>query len=153
VTARWVPWVIGGAAAALAFWCGARMSRPAGAAAAPPATVERVVVERPAPTASTGGLTRDDLREIVRDELAQRAAAPAAADPDPPARAAEVHAAVVAANAAVSDGIARGVWGETERAALRPQLAHLGSAEVHDVLIPLFQAINAQRLRLDGPPL
>lgn len=153
IAGRWVPWAIGGAAVALAFWCGTRMTRPAAAIAPHPATAERVVVERLPPAPSSPGLSRDDIRDIVRDELSQHSPPPVAAEADPPGHAAEVRDAVVAANAAISDGIARGVWGETERRALRIQLAHLGRAEVHDVLIPLFQAINAQRLHLDGPPL
>ena len=56
-------------------------------------------------------------------------------------------------NVACPDGVARKVWGDRERAALRVYLAQLGPTETHEVLTPLFQAINAQQLQLDGPPI
>ncbi len=154
---RWVAPAVGVAAVALAFWGGTRVSHSSGSVATAPAVapavaIERVVVERSPGGAAVGGLTRHDIREIIRDELAERGAA-AAANAEPRPSAAEVAAAVTAAHAAIHDGIERGVWGERERTALRPQLAHLSRAELHEVLSPLFQAINAQRLRLDGPPL
>lgn len=61
--------------------------------------------------------------------------------------------AVAAAHQAVVDGVAHGVWDDRERAALRPQLIQLGPAETREVLTPLFQAINTQQVRLDGPPI
>ena len=42
---------------------------------------------------------------------------------------------------------------DRERAELRTQLVHLGTAEIHEVLSPLFQAINAQQVHLEGPPI
>jgi hypothetical protein len=156
VRARWM--ALGLAALAATFWLGARLGAPAGG--------ERVIVERPvaaAPTvirsvASAPGLTRDDIRAVVREELAQHAAEPtpaseAAPRATSPERVGQVRAAVEAAQGVVIEGVERGVWGDRERTALRTQLIQLGAAETREVLTPLFQAINTQRLQLDGPPI
>jgi len=160
VRARWM--ALGLAALAATFWLGARLGAPAGG--------ERVIVERPvaaAPAvmrsvASAPGLTRDDLRAVVREELAQHAAEPtpapeaapgAAPGATSPERVGQVRAAVEAAHGVVIEGVERGMWGDRERAALRTQLVQLGPAETREVLTPLFQAINTQRLQLDGPPI
>ena len=156
--ARWG--MLGLAALAATFWLGTRLGGSTGAPAA--ARVDRAVAERPVVPAiamqPAAGLTREDIRAVVREELAQHAAPAAeardaAAPAVSPERAAQVHAAVVAAHEAVTDGVARGRWGDRERAALRVQLVQLGPAETHEVLAPLFQAINAQQLQLDGPPI
>ena len=143
-----------GGAVALAFGAGLYLARPAAPARAPapaPAIAERVVVERPGLPAPRGP-SLDEIRAAVREEMAQRTGdEPPAA---PPVRSEEAtRAAVAKANAAVAEGIRRGVWSERERGELRAQLAQLGTAEVHEVLSPLFQAINAQQLHLDGPPI
>jgi hypothetical protein len=150
--ARWV--ALGLAALAATFWLGTRMG------ASGDRVTERVIVERPvaAPpvmqaVAGAPGLTRDDIRAVVREELAQRAGEAAPVAEVSPERAEQVKTAVAAAHQAVVDGVAHGVWGERERAALRPQLTQLGPAETREVLTPLFQAINAQRVQLDGPPI
>lgn len=158
--ARWV--MLGLAALAATFWLGTRLGGPASERSGA-GRVERVVVERPAGPPivmqpAAGGLTREDIRAVVREELAQHEAQEAAADakaPDAvsPERAAKLQAAVVAAHGVVTDGVARRVWGDRERAALRVQLVQLGPAETREVLTPLFQAINAQQLQLDGPPM
>lgn len=112
-----------------------------------------VVIERHA------GLDRDELRAIVREELGQHQAPSAARteEDSEEAQAAEKKArreeAMVKANRVVERGIADGVWSIEEREALRAQLPSLGEREIHAVLSPLFQAINAQRLTLDGPPI
>ncbi|HWU88132.1 MAG TPA: hypothetical protein VN253_12685, partial [Kofleriaceae bacterium] len=132
---------------------GLYLARPAEPARAPaPAIRERVVVERPGQLAAPRGPSLDEIRAAVREEMAQRTVEePAAA---PPARSEEaIRTAVAKANAAVAEGIRRGVWSERERGELRAQLVQLGTAELHEVLSPLFQAINAQQLRLEGPPI
>jgi hypothetical protein len=143
-----------GGAVALAFGAGLYLARPAAPAPAPapaPAIAERVVVERPGQPSAPRGPSLDEIRAAVREEMAQRAGdEPPAA---PPARSEEVREAVAKANAAVAEGIQRGVWSEHARAELRAQLAQLGTAEIHEVLSPLFQAINSQQLHLDGPPI
>ncbi len=112
-----------------------------------------VVIERHA------GLDRDELRAIVREELSQHQAPSAARtedEPDPTENAerqARREEAMVKASRVVERGIADGVWSIEEREALRAQLPSLGEREIHAVLSPLFQAINAQRLTLDGPPI
>jgi hypothetical protein len=155
--ARWG--MLGLAALAATFWLGTRLGGSTGAPAA--GRMDRVVAERPLAPAiaiqSAAGLTREDIRAVVREELAQHAApspeARDAAEAVSPERATQVHAAVVAAHEVVTDGVARGTWGDRERTALRVQLVQLGPAETHEVLTPLFQAINAQQLQLDGPPI
>jgi hypothetical protein len=155
--------MLGLAALAATFWLGTRLGGSTGAPAAArmDRVVDRVVAERPVGPAITmqpaAGLTREDIRAVVREELAQHAGPAAeardAAEAVSPERAAQVHAAVVAAHEVVTDGVARRTWGDRERAALRVQLVQLGPAETHEVLTPLFQAINAQQLPLDGPPI
>lgn len=141
-----------GGALALAFGAGLYLARPAAPAPAPaPALAERVIVERPGPSAAPRGPSIDEIRAAVREEMGQRSAdAPPAAPPD---RAEQVRAAVARATAAVAEGVRRGVWSDRERGELRAQLVQLGTAEIHEVLSPLFQAINAQQIRLDGPPI
>ena len=159
VRARWV--MLGLAALAATFWLGTRLGGERGASGG--GHVERVLVERPAGPPivmqpASGGLTRDDIRAVVREELAQHEAsdakaAEAKAAEASPEHAAKLQAAVTAAHEVVTDGVARRVWGDRERAALRVQLVQLGPAETREVLAPLFQAINAQQLQLDGPPI
>jgi len=156
--ARWV--ALGLAALAATFWLGMRVGTPGGDERGG----ARVIVER-APAApavvhavaGVSGLTRDDIRTVVREELARHAqeAVETAQTPEviSTERMEQVKAAVASAHGVISDGVARGVWGERERSALRPQLVQLGQAETREVLMPLFQAINAQRIQLDGPPI
>jgi hypothetical protein len=156
--ARWV--ALGLAALAGTFWLGMRAGAPAGGEQGR----ARVIIERAtaAPAvvhavAGASGLTREDIRAVVREELAQHAQEAAETAPAAEVISAErleqAKAAVASAHGVISDGVARGVWGERERAALRPQLIQLGPAETREVLSPLFHAINAQRIQLDGPPI
>lgn len=157
---RWAWLAVTALVVTLSYWAGRRHA-PAGAAAPAPAApaARPIVVERAA--MAGGGFDRDELRAVVREELARSAAeraeagaeAPAAVEPPDPARAARVAAAVTSANAAIEEGIADGLWDANDREALREQLPYLGERETHAVLSPLFQAINAQRVKLDGPPI
>lgn len=145
--------------AAVAFALGQRSSstsaRPETAPSVAAAPQRPVLIER------TTGLDRDELRAIVREELSQHQAAAPRADAevseDAQAESAERQArraeALAKASRVVERGIADGVWSIDEREALRTQLPALGEREIHAVLSPLFQAINAQRLTLDGPPI
>jgi hypothetical protein len=151
-----IAWTAGAcvATAALAYWLGARgASAPASPTVAqPPAATARVA----APpvrheVAPAGGLTVDDVRAVVREELAARDddAAPAAAE----ATEAERETAVTTAHTAIADGISDGVWDERDRVTLGIQVARLGPDDAAKAIAPLFAAINAQRVELRGPPL
>lgn len=151
---------LGLAALAATFWLGMRVGTPGDGER----EGARVIIERAPATppvihavAGMSGLTREDIRTVVREELAQHAQEAAenvpAAELISTERTERVKTAVASAHGVISDGVSRGVWGERERAALRPQLIQLGQAETREVLMPLFQAINAQRIQLDGPPI
>jgi hypothetical protein len=157
VTPRW--WLGVAGALAVAFWGGTQVAgttvQRAGDTGAATSVTRTPVAAHAAPAAPPPrGLTRDDLRDdvraILRDELARKASSSDGSIAPLPV---PDTAAVSAAHAAVSGGIARGRWSAADRTALRAQLIQLGPAETHDVLAPLFQAINAQQLELDGPPI
>ncbi len=152
-----IVWTAGAcvATAALAYWLGARgASAPASPAVAPASAATARVASPPARldvAPSGSGLTVDDVRAVVREELAARddAAAPAA----PEATEAEREAAVTTAHTAIADGISDGVWDERDRVTLGTQVARLGPDDAARAIAPLFAAINAQQLELRGPPL
>jgi len=136
----------------VAFWVGTHW-----AASSPVVAPARVVVPPPISVTASGGLTAAQVRDIIREELA-RVPAPAADDePRDPvadeARSSEVAQRLAEAKVVVEDGIRDGIWSNQDRAKLRQYLAHLGPAETQELLRPLFQAINNQRLKLDGPPI
>lgn len=144
--------------AAAAFALGQRNGTSARTVVAPAVATpaaQPVLIER------HSGIDRDELRAIVREELSQHqgpsAARPEEGSEQDPADLAERQArreeALAKASRVVESGIADGVWSIEEREALRSQLPALGEREIHAVLSPLFQAINAQRLTLDGPPI
>lgn len=87
------------------------------------------------------------------DGGAARQVPSAALEPTDAARSTRVARAAASASRAIAAGLADGLWDESDRQALRAQLPYLGQRETHSVLSPLFQAINAQRVRLDGPPI
>jgi hypothetical protein len=154
VTGRgWVVACVG--SAAVAYWLGARTSAAPSAPATPPAIASAPVAAAPVIAVAPGqavGLTRDDLRAVIREELAARAESPVAAAPASDDGAAPTPA-LATAHAAVDTGLHDGVWDERDREVLRAQLVHLRPAEIDEVLSPLFRAINDQRVRLDGAPL
>jgi hypothetical protein len=149
VTRTWVSAALV-AALPLAFWLGTRASRPAAVPAPAPAHAAPAA-RAPAPLAAAG-LDRDDVRAVIREELARLDHAPALSE-DELRPSEEAERAHTAALSVVEAGIADGVWDDADRQALRAQLGALGAAETHEVLSPLFQAINDQRLALDGPPI
>lgn len=161
---RWKWILLAGGAVTLAFWAGQRTGAPAPGAGterapAPPAASPRPIIIERAPAGSEpgapgalGSLGAEELRAIVQEELA-RAGKPADVAQEDPDRVAARAEAMTQASALVEHGISDGVWSVEERNALRAQLPDLGEREIHAVLSPLFQAINAQRLRLDGPPI
>jgi hypothetical protein len=153
---RWL--VLAGCGAALAFWAGRHQGAAAPVTATPTAVAPRpLVIERTTiASGSSSSVSREDLRAVIREELeAQRAGAQVAAEDkaEDPARVAAAARAMEAASQVVEAGISDGVWSAQDRAALREQLPRLGEHETQAVLSPLFQAINAQRLQLDGPPI
>lgn len=128
------------AALALAFWAGTRVT-PA------PVVVERA--PRPAPA-----MTRAEIRSAVTEAIESRATpVPLDQPPEPPPEAPAAENAGRAAASIIASGITDGVWSQSERDALRAELPALDPAHIREVLSPLFQAINAQRLELDGPPI
>lgn len=162
-------WTRGGGALALAalmalaYGAGHMRASPPRAA---PEERERgeALAARPVLVERGGGIDRDELRAVVREELARRgeaAAGPreeedAAGEAEAAARAAKAERSARAASlasAAVAAGIGDGRWDAGDREALREQLPYLDERATHEVLEPLFQAINAQRLTLDGPPI
>jgi hypothetical protein len=138
------------ASAAIAYALGAHGSAPAPTRAAASAG-PRVVTERVIAPVASDGLSRDDVRAVIREELAARVQA-AAVPADSTSRE-DGPRMVAAAHAVVSDGLRDGVWDARDRAALRERIAHLGPDEAQDAIAPLFAAINAQRVQLEGPPL
>jgi hypothetical protein len=145
---------------ALSYGMGKRNGAPADpdapAEAGVPAAARPIVIER---AGASGGLDPEQLRAVVREELARKAEEPAgeqeapADEPAALARAARMAQAVTAATAAIEAGIVDGIWDARDREQLREQLPYLGERETHAVLSPLFQAVNAQRVKLDGPPI
>ncbi len=118
-----------------------------------------LVVERAGAGASSG-IDREELRAVVREELAHSAeqrgedgGEDATALAEKAARAERSAKAATVASAAVAAGISDGLWDERDRQALREQLPHLDERATHAVLGPLFRAINAQQVKLDGPPI
>jgi hypothetical protein len=175
---RWT-WLAGAVLlVALSYWVGKRQGArsdagaPASTSAASSARQARPgAIERAGAANASAALDGEELRAVVREELARSAAerdgAAAAAASEAadsadsadsarlanPARAERMAQAVTAATAAIETGIVDGIWDDRDRDALRAELPYLGERETHAVLSPLFQAVNAQRVKLDGPPI
>ncbi len=114
-----------------------------------PATThtERVIEQRSVEprVVQTRGLGADEVREIVRSELADTAPtreAPPAADA----------AALERARAAVDAGLADGRWTEDDRQRLRQELPALQQVQLDEVLALLFARLPQAKVELDGPP-
>ncbi|MEZ4362893.1 MAG: hypothetical protein R3B48_22065 [Kofleriaceae bacterium] len=158
MSARTPTWLLaGGCALTLAYLAGRLQTDAAPTPTAVPAAASPaprpIVLER---AAAPAGLTRDELRAAIREALAEERGAETADPTDErtaPEREARIAEARSVALEVVARGLDDGVWSVEERAALRAQLMDLPERETHEVLTPLFQAINAQRLRLDGPPI
>lgn len=123
----------------------------------PAVAVRPLVVER---TGGAPGIDREELRAVVREELAHSAeqrgddgGEDATALAEKAAKAERSAKAATVASAAVAAGISDGLWDERDRQALREQLPYLDERATHAVLGPLFRAINAQQVKLDGPPI
>ena len=169
---RWM-WLAGAVLlVTLSYWMGKRhgatsdAGAPASTSAVSSASSARPsAIERAGAANASRSLDGEELRAVVREELARNAAeregaeAAVAAEPSEaaspanPARAERMAQAVTAATAAIETGIVDGIWDERDRDVLRAQLPYLGERETHAVLSPLFQAVNAQRVKLDGPPI
>lgn len=125
-----------------AFWAGTQFAAedaPTPSPASAPRVIERVAVS---PRSSQPD--SEEIRDVIRTELDRQGAGD---DPEVAPRSGMEAMKIVEA------GIRDGTWSASERDALRVELVQLAPAEIDAVLIPLFQAINAQRVRLDGPPI
>ena len=94
------------------------------------------------------GISLDDVRAVVREELKANGSTDAASQPPPdPQRLAR-------AQAALDEGLADGRWTEEDRERLRPNLASLTREELEQVFGKLFPALNSGELRVEvmGPP-
>ena len=123
----------------------------------PAVAVRPLVVQR---TGGASGIDREELRAVVREELAHSAeqrgedgGEDATALAEKAAKAERSAKAAAVASAAVTEGIGDGLWDERDRQALREHLPYLDERATHAVLGPLFRAINAQQVKLDGPPI
>jgi hypothetical protein len=110
---------------------------------------------------SGGGVTKDELRAILREEFqASRSAAPPAvaaeegpAKPAPATAPPESIAAYQSAQRVVQNAVSARVWGEKEAAEMRsliPQLTPEQLQAIHSTLLP---AVNSQQVRvqIQGP--
>lgn len=166
---RWT-WLAGAVLlVTLSYWMGKRHGAPsdAGAPASSSAATSAYparpsAIERVGAADAVRSLDGEELRAVVREELARNAAeregeeaadAVESSNAANPARAERMAQAVTAATSAIETGIVDGIWDARDREALREQLPYLGEHETHAVLSPLFQAVNAQRVKLDGPPI
>ena len=142
--------VLAALAFAGAYAVGRMTSEPA------PAKTERIVErggERTIVRERGGdGISLDDVRAVVREELKAKGAGeqgvePAeqpAPDPQRLARAQE----------ALDQGLADGRWTDEDRERLRPNLASLTREELEQIFGKLFPALNSGELRVEvmGPP-
>jgi hypothetical protein len=127
---------------------------PAPAAATAPAARD-VLLVGPA-TARLDELDKQELRAVIREELAaQRAASAArsadAAVPNPESHmSSESMRAYDDARVAVDDAIARGTWTERDRSGLRASMAQLPADSRLDLVRPLIVAVNSGKVHFDG---
>ena len=109
---------------------------------------------------NTGGVSAEQLRDIVREELrAQRASSesPSAADDKAAALPAPSPASVEAfqrAQTIVADALASHAWTERQSAEFRRVRRNLTKEQFESVARQLYPAINAQQVRLEteAPP-
>lgn len=96
----------------------------------------------------THGLDPDEVRDIVRTELAARPTHDepprAPADPDALARARE----------AVDQGLADGTWSEQDRDRMRAAIPALDQQQVDDIMSALIMKLDSGTVRIElvGPP-
>jgi hypothetical protein len=125
-------------------------SRPAGDAR-PPVVVFSGADAAPSQLPSTNPVTLDDLRRVVREELAAlpatgnaragNAVEAAAAAPTP-----EQSLAADQARAVLGSALARRSWTDNDREALSPQFAAMSPAQREEWLQQYAQAVNQGRL-------
>ena len=114
-------------------------------------------IAAPAPgrlvVAPAAGVSPEEVRRIIRDELAAAAVAvePPGAPEEPPGSAATFDEA----RAVVRGAVERGHWSTEARAAFRLRLTTLDRAQRDEVLRDLFVALNDGRLQIDPhePPI
>jgi (2Fe-2S) ferredoxin len=139
-------------AGASGYLIGAVRQAPAAAPAvvvAPSPAAPREIITRPV----VSGIDATQIRQIVREELAQ--AAPVAEAAVERAPVAEDPRAIDRAQAIVDASLAAGVWTEADRTSLRLAMAALSEPQTQQIFGALFPALNAGRVRLtyDGTPL
>lgn len=115
-------------------------------------TTERVIEHRQTPTRIVqSGVSADDIRGVVRDELAKLSHAPLPSEA--PAQPTD-EAAFARTQTVVTTGLADGTWATVDRDQLRRELPLLSPTQAREVLETLLGAINTGRVRVDlqGPP-
>ncbi len=139
--AWWVPAATGIAGLAAGLFLGGRDESPA-------LTTLR---DRPADiavVATQGALTTEDIRRVVREELAaQRPAVPdAPGDSRPPSPTSKQAAAGSQARSVLETAIAKRQWAETDADAMRDVFDQLSPDQQAEILQQYAQAVNQGRL-------
>lgn len=139
----WVPAATGIAGLAAGLFLGGRDDGPVRVeerGSAPETTVGFPAGER--------GLTAEDIRRVVREELAARYASSQATNapavPEPPTAAQS--AAASQAQSVLETAIAKRNWGDTDAEALRAVFDQLSPDQQAEVLRQYAQAVNQGRL-------
>ena len=119
---------------------------------APAPLPEAPVAARVAPIAPVVrpqvGLDREEVRAILREELAASAPAPAPVAAQPASPGTE------GAERAIAAGLADGVWSDDDRTALRSAMNGLTQAEADAVMQQLLPALSSGQVRVEsGSPI
>jgi hypothetical protein len=148
-----IAWMVGALAlAAIGFYAGTTLPRERGPSRGPSAPPPVLVRE----VAVGGGLSAQDVRDVVREELAARPAVvptPKAVVPTPEqvARSAEAHAR---ARRVLDDAIAAGRWTDDDARTVGHLLGSLTPDDALDLYQTLFPALNdgTVRAEITGAP-
>ncbi|MBN8232151.1 hypothetical protein JYK02_32010 [Corallococcus macrosporus] len=98
----------------------------------------------------TSGL-REEIRQILKEELRAATSAPTPAAPEPklPEPTPESMAAFSQGSALVEKAVATGRWSEAQRAELRPLLSQLTAEQRQEVIRTLVVNINSGKVKVD----
>lgn len=139
--AWWIPAATGVAGLAAGLFLGGRDDGPA-PTATPGGAPETAIV------APQSALTAEDIRRVVREELATRRSTELAAAgpsrPEPPSAAQS--AAGSQAQSVLETAIARRQWGETDADAMRAVFDQLTPDQQSEILRQYAQAVNQGRI-------
>ena len=139
--AWWVPAATGIAGLAAGLFLGGRGDGPAPAAIPDGAPVTAIVT-------TAGALTAEDIRRVVREELAARSAsepvAAVTARSEPPTAAQD--AAGSQARSVLDTAIAKRQWAETDADAMRDVFDKLSPDQQAEIMRQYAQAVNQGRL-------